>query len=245
MKAIKTLMLGSLLSACTAGDNLVPQTAIDHENPTAGGGKVAAPDVQMPATCAEIAAADPTASDGEYTLYVGGDPQKPWIAYCADMMLISGPVEYLPLVHVLGGYNASTYPATALSPGTDVTTSYLRVRIDPVTLAVDIGDQRFAISTGSLMHSGRTQVTSMPFGVAMACDMTTEGHANVDLYGTEFAVATTFVGFGSPGNTSISPDSKLIELVGGGYCGWNAPANTPFNPFNATHAWTLQLQYQP
>jgi hypothetical protein len=74
------------------------------------------PAAPLPATCADIAL--PT--DGEYTLYVGGDKGKPWTAYCADMA--TTPVEYLPLAMVLGDHNVSQYTAGGASPGTSVRT---------------------------------------------------------------------------------------------------------------------------
>lgn len=199
----------------------------------------------LPTSCAAVHAADPLADDGTYTLYIGGDPAKPWDAFCADMQATSGPKEYLSLQNVLGDRNYSQYLAGGASPGTTVRTSYIRLRIDPVTLAVQIGDQRFATSRGSLSHSGAGPVTSMPFGVAMSCgfDNTT---ANIDLRGTAFAIADTFMGGGSfdqfNTNISIDPEKQFVDLFGGGFCGWVGGKSAPYNPFNDAQG-TLQLSY--
>lgn len=194
----------------------------------------------LPATCQELRTADPTAIDGEYTLYFGGDETKPWTAWCRDMA--STPREYLPLT---SSNNYSQYTAGGYSSGTSVRTSYSRVRIDPVTLQVFVADQTFASSTGSLNHGG-TLVTSMPYGVAMSCDKMASGVARIDLAGTPFAVVSNefSLGGGSPvGGTTYSADRSLVNLTGGGYCGWNTwtPA---YNPFNQNGGNPLNLEYR-
>ncbi len=62
--------------------------------------------------------------------------------------------------------NSSEYVAGGASPGTTVRTAYTRLRLDPTTLTVDTGDQRFATSTGELTHDPDT-VKAMPHAVAM------------------------------------------------------------------------------
>lgn len=247
MKAIKTLATLSFVTACTAVE--APPAA--QPEPQPAGSDQARPErpidttmMPMPATCADIASAQPGAADGEYTLYAAGDAQKPWLAYCADMAM--GPSEYLPLVAVLGDHNFSQYTAGGASPGSNVRTSYLRLRIDPVTFAVDIGDQRFAVSSGSLKHSFSDPVSSMPFGVAMSCDGTASGLANIDLRGTEFTLVSTFqaVGNAATGGAMTSSDLQQADLTGGGACGWTGTPAVPFNPFNAAHGWVLQLAYK-
>ena len=199
----------------------------------------------LPTSCAGVLANEPTADDDTYTLYVAGDPAKPWDAFCADMQATSGPREYLPLENVLGEHNFSSYLAGAASPGTNVKTSYIRLRIDPATLVVQLGDQRFASSSGQLSHSGAGPVTSMPYGVAMSCN-DGPARANIDLRSTSFAIADTFAPGGSYQvgvvNTSIDPDKQFVDLIGGGFCGWNGPKGAAYNPFNDAQG-TLQLSY--
>jgi hypothetical protein len=120
------------------------------------------------------------------------------------------------------------------------------VRLDPVTLLVNIADQTFATSTGSLNHPGGTLVTSMPYGVAFACIAPGDaaGLANIDLTGTPFAVVNTFSvqGAAPAGSTTVSNDDRVVNLTGGGFCGWNAPASL-FNPFNTNAGFNLQLAF--
>ncbi|MGH3548983.1 MAG: GON domain-containing protein, partial [Pseudonocardiaceae bacterium] len=183
-----------------------------------------------PATFADVHAADPTAPDGTYTLLNGG---KGLTLYCFDMA--GTPREYVTLVNTGTGTNFSQYTAGGASPGTDVRTTFSKLRIYPATLTVDIGDLTFATSTGSLDHAGSgTQVTSMPYGVAMSCTSNPDGLGNIDLRGTSFTVADTFDvgGAGASGSATPSSGNKVIDLTGGGFCGWITPDPPMFNPFN-------------
>ncbi len=76
---------------------------------------------------------------------------------------------------------------------------FTKVRFDPGTLRVDIGDITFANTTGGpLTHKASTDpqpVTSMSYATAMACNVGTggfDGQADVDLKGTPFAIDDTF-----------------------------------------------------
>ncbi|MBT8492271.1 MAG: hypothetical protein KJO07_04355 [Deltaproteobacteria bacterium] len=196
-----------------------------------------------PASCAERVAGGSAPADGIYTLYLGGDPTMPWTAYCADTG--ATPVTYLPLVSVGEDQNFAQYTAGGSSPGTSVRTSYTRIRIDPATLVVDIGDQRFSSSSGQLAHAGGDQVSSMPFGVAMDCSNGENGLANIDLVGTPFAIAESFCQRGSSadGSSVLSSNDQIVDLTGGGNCGWTAPSPCPYNPFNSTGGAILELTY--
>jgi hypothetical protein len=202
--------------------------------------------IAEPQTCADILAANPSASDGDYTLYIAGAYAQPWPVYCADMNTVA-PVEYLTLVDVLGDSNFGEYLAGGASPGTTVRTSYIRLRIDPKQLAVDIGDQRFTSSTGSLVHAEATPVSSMPFGVAMACGGG-QGSANIDLSGTPFQVTSTFAGGGGANAasavTQVDAEAQIWDVSGGGGCGWEGPTGAAFNPFNTNGGgFVLHLAY--
>jgi hypothetical protein len=163
------------------------------------------------ATCADLdhGAGVP---DGEYTLYFGGSPLSPWTAYCHD------GEEYLTLPAQHANTNAGSYTAASGS----VVTTYQRIRIDPTTLFVDISDETFATTTGAT-----SDVTSMPFAVAMACDgMDTDAQVAVDLTGTPFVIESKFV-------TGASAS-----------CGWNAPSATQGTPVNqVNNGWVLHLAY--
>lgn len=243
MKAIKTLAIASLISGCTMGDNETPPVMTPAGSAVGSASGSAVPVANKPATCADVLAADASAVDGDYTLYIGGDASKPWQAYCWNMA--GSPAEYLPLVMVMGDHNFSQYTSTPGNGWTDVRTSFLRVRIDPATLKIDIGDETFTSSTGLLYDNG-IEVDTMPFGVAMSCSMT-PGLANIDLRGTSFALASRFSPWGaSPaGVATLDAAEQVLDLTGSGLCGWSATVDTPADPINFAHAWAIQLSYAP
>ena len=182
------------------------------------------------ASCKDIHNSHPHAPDGNYILFNNGNL---FTVYCYDMT--GTPREYIKLATTGPTANFSQYTAGGASPGTNVHTTFTRLRIDPATLMVDIGDLTFASSTGSLRH-GSTTVTSMPYGVAMSCTapQSANGVGNINLEGTPFEVGSTFVagGFQAAGSATVSPDHQMVALKGGGYCGWISPAPPLFNPFN-------------
>lgn len=201
-----------------------------------------------PKTCTEIKAHMAGSTDGSYTLYLGGDPSKPWTGFCAGMS--ATPREYLSLTAT----NSAQYAAGGASPGTDVKTTYSRIRFNPVTMKIDISDRRFATSQGRLTHSNNgPTVTSMPYGVAMDCvaNNSATGVAIVDLTGTAFALigASEFAeGGNKPGSsTTLMNGNKQATIHGGGFCGWNAPSGAPMNPFNdnVKSGELLEVRYQP
>jgi GON domain/EGF domain len=201
-----------------------------------------------PATCEDIKSHVPAATDGNYTLYLTGNATKPWTAYCAQMA--TTPREYLSLT----GTNTSQYTAGGASPGTDVKTTYTKVRFDPATLKIDISDRTFATSQGMLDHSGDgMMVTSMPFGVAMDCkgNNSKTGVALIDLTGTAFAL-TGNAAFAEGGNQAgssvlLTSGNQRATINGGGNCGWMAPTGAPNNPFNdnVTSGALLDVVYHP
>jgi len=182
-----------------------------------------------PATCQEIKDADPLAADGDYTLYVDHDPAKPWTVYCRNMA--GTPAEYLTLLSTGNSVNFSQYTATS-SQGSNVRTRYTKIRIDPVTLKVNIADQTFSSSTGQLRH-GSVTVTSMPYGVAMSCNQAPSGVGNINLGGTSFKVApNAFMQAGTnySGTHLYSSADKVVNLTGGATAAGPAPLPTPSIP---------------
>jgi GON domain len=186
----------------------------------------------IPGSCADIHKQNPKAKDGNYAL---NNATTIFTVYCYDM---SGtPREYINLAQTGANANYSQYTAGGASPGTNVRTTFTKLRIDPATLTVDIGDLTFATSTGSLNHSGSgTMVTSMPYGAAMSCGGPgdTSGAGNINLQGTPFQVAATFAlgGFDPAGSAVFSADNQQVSLAGGGDCGWITPSPAMYNPFN-------------
>lgn len=215
----------------TATDSAAGDTAIDT-----GDGD---PLPRTPATCREVRDATPGAPDGNYTLYLGNAPSRPWTAWCAAMA--TSPAEYLTLPE---NRNASEF-VTPDWNYMSVTTVYARVRLDPVTLLIDISDATFATSSGGFTFGGGT-VTSMPFGVAMSCNSTFPGDAAVDLSGTPFRVlpnAFVVAGYEASGSATYSPSGQVVTLVGGGYCGWISPSPEMYNPINGAGTFQLPLAY--
>ena len=189
---------------------------------TPGGYKCA-----YPATCAALKALAPAAEDGAHTLYVDGDPARPWPAHCHDMA--GAPRDYRTLPRQGGDLNVGRYAAF----GAVTTTRYAKVRIDPLTWDIDTRDVTFALSSGNA-YIGNTKVTQAAYGAAMTCGyiFTT---ATIDLRDTPFHVVNNFCtgGFGASGS-SLSVNPQVYTNTGGGDCGWRAPASggCPFGPIN-------------
>ena len=135
------------------------------------------------------------------------------------------PKEYLTLVNTGGSDNFSSY-AGAHFGFPDVVTHFTKVRLDPATLRVDIDDLTFSQSTGGGFNHGGI-VTSMPYASAMDCDNfgSQNGLANVNLAGTPFSVNDAFSveGHFPGGNSTFSVGNQVVNLSGGGFCGWNWP----------------------
>jgi len=241
--------------------NVVLLAAIDHASPALAAN---------PKNCLEIQMNNFSASDGEYTI----EPTTGIVfnVYCRWMAQWA-PSEYLTLVNTGGDSNFGQYTAGGASPGTNVRTSFTRVRIDPATLLVDIGDLTFATSTGELTHANGGPVTTAPYGVALDCagGSSQTGIANIDLTGTPFQVKGTFFAHGwypagsvsadggpeiplassfpPNGATDVAIHAKVLTVRGGGYCGSAGP-----HGINSAHGrwlvpspgiFALQLDYDP
>jgi GON domain len=188
--------------------------------------------VPLPSNCQEIHNHNHHARDGKYTLYDNG---YIFTVYCDDMK--GNPQAYINLAETGTDTNYSQYTAGGASPGTNVRTTFTKLRIDPATLTVDIGNLTFASSTGRVNHGNSGNiVTSMPYGVAMSCAAPQDaiGTGNINLRGTPFAVASSFTvaGFEPAGSAFFSPDNQVVNLRGGGYCGWITPSPAMYDPFN-------------
>lgn len=188
--------------------------------------------VHFYSSCGDIRRHLVKAPDGDYLIYNNGNL---FTVYCDDMSS-NMPREYIDLVKTGYGENFSQYTAGGASPGTNVRTTFKKLRINPASLTVDIGDLTFASSTGSLEHSGSVKVTSMPYGVAMSCTapQAPNGTGNIDLRYTPFQVNSAFTvgGSSAKGSATVAQGKQLVNLAGGGYCGWIAPAPGLYNPFN-------------
>jgi hypothetical protein len=171
-----------------------------------------------PASCTDIATANPSATDGDYTIYPNGETVA---VYCADMS--SAPKEYLTLQNTTNGANYST---DVDSWGEQVRTDFTKVRLDPATLRVNIGDARFSTTAGYVNYNNHYGPENYAVASDCAAFYSQRGRANVDLTGTPFYVNDTFVpqGFLQAGSSSFSSASQVVNLTGGGWCGDNEPS---------------------
>ncbi len=200
---------GSCTNRCASGEDCIRGTCL-----------------AQPSSCAELRLRSPstTATDGAYTIYFGGATDRPFTAYCLGMATAS-PRTYLTLPNG-PATNTSGYDATLVG-GTTVTTLWTRVRLTGMSL--DPSDYTFSSSTGSVVHEMTTQV---PYGVARDCSGGAPlGHAHVDLRGTPFAVSASswlLGGFAPTGSTTTASFEQEADIIGGGFCGWNAPSADRF-----------------
>eukprot|EP00054_Salpingoeca_dolichothecata_P015885 m.92239 g.92239 ORF g.92239 m.92239 type:complete len:248 (-) comp21704_c0_seq9:37-780(-) len=197
---------------------------------------------ETPGTCLEVLYRNINATDGNYELDCEGNK---FVAYCHDMA--SGkPSEFLTLVSGEEN-NFAEYFAHQSDPSkTTVLSKYAKIRVNPCTLAVDVANTKFAVSTGSLRHGSRT-FTSWDYGVAASCEQgqSQPGHSRIDLTGTPFFVKSEFKpnGNGAYGQTTSDDNKQVFNISGGGFCGQNAPVGwDQFAPANASQ-WVLQLGY--
>ena len=180
-------------------------------------------------SCAEIRQARPDAADGYYTLYIGGDIAKPFEVYCLGMG--QAPAEYLPLLNSGegGGSNYVLFKVGGATQGTDQYEYFRLIRLNPFTLEVDRSDRTFSTMVGlyDFKPAYRDNHTwrRMQYGEVRSCVKARDesSRANVDLRGTPFTVDPSVVavpaGFLPAGRASFSPDRKVVDLQGGGFCG--------------------------
>lgn len=197
MKNLASLAFTSLLAVNAAG--CLGDNDVYVDVPDAPQAKVVA------RTCAELVAADPSAKDGEHTLFIDDDETKPWTAYCAD--IATNPKEYLSI---------DNWPSQSYWRGPnyqEVVTLYRKLRIDPITLALDIYDERFAETSGSGIDSNGAPVTSVPLGVGVSDGG--YGQAVIMVLDTPFTIVSDFVVFGpvgAGGEAKSWEDGQLIEM---------------------------------
>jgi GON domain len=166
-------------------------------------------------TCQALKDAGIAAADGEFAITTSGHTMS---IYCYNVQ--GTPKEYLTLPRQGNGRNVSRY-------GGSLTTTYTRVRFHPDTFAVDWTDTTFSTSTGSYTNGNTTSFT-LGFGEAADCsgNGSASGVSNIDLSGTGLGVAASqFVvnGYNPAGVTTYSGHAQIVDLTGGGNCGWNGP----------------------
>ena len=197
--------------------------------------KVASP----PQSCQDILDANPTAGDGDYVIRPNG---QMFSVYCHDMA--GTPKEYLTLENTGGGSNFSQMTAGGDIYSTLVT-GYTKVRLDPDSLLVDINDRTFSATTGTPDNPWGT--AALDYATAMGCAApgSQTGVGNIDLVGTPFAVNSTFTakGYLAAGSAAFSTGGQVVDLQGGGYCGWISTASAADSWYYDQDAFVLSLQY--
>lgn len=180
--------------------------------------------ILSPMTCADIQHSDPTAADGEYTLYLNRNQAYPATIYCHNMA--GSPIEYLTLNST--GDNAN-FASTAY-PNDELITRYAKLRIDLHNLVLDPTDRTFATISGTVPPYSRVPYND--YGRAVGCNESQPGaafgRANIDLIGTAFAldstIAFTLAGADAEGSgAQMSENGQTVNLQAGGRCGWVAP----------------------
>jgi eukaryotic-like serine/threonine-protein kinase len=181
-----------------------------------------------PSTCQDIFAQNSEAVDGEYTLYLGGNPELPLTVYCDP----SG-ATFIELISNNGTANFSTITVN----GQSLTSQYQRIRIDPRTLIIDRTDRTHAQVIGALPER-LSRVNPPDYGVAIGCSNLAEaeedgslmeGRANINLGGTGLALAEEVeFQLHGPHNSqtsqiSVSSDRQVVNLQVQGRCGWIWP----------------------
>ena len=153
------------------------------------GNPVCSPDpAQVYASCAQ-AKTNGNTEDGFYRLSVGGDASKPWWAVCTQLSSPT-PKTYLPLGVTSGLSNRFQMVDEA---GLLSETAFWMVRIDPVTLLVDIED--FSYSHTLYYQPGKTGPEHRaPYASAKACDnmASVEALGKIDLRHTPFIINEGF-----------------------------------------------------
>lgn len=207
----------TLVAGCTGASESQPEST------------GAAASALAPASCAAIHSVNPSAPDGPYTLQVGDREAE---IYCHDMA--GTPREFVTLASTGPSVNFSQYTSGGYVGGTSVRTQFTKIRIDLTNMRVDISDRTFATSTGDI--GGQT---AMSYGVAESCSGPPTGLANIDLTGTPFAVARdsfTQTGWYPAGDAVYSNNDQIVDLTGGGACGWTSPTG-------GRSGYVLQLEH--
>jgi hypothetical protein len=133
----------------------------------------------------------------------------------------------------LHGNNFSGYKVPTRKPwgttDTDVNTKWTAVRFDPENGLIHTGDFKYSTSVGFVGHHKSTSPDKIPFGSAFGCESSfvKDGKARIDLTGTPFAIDDTFAfgGWQAAGDAVVSSNGQVVDIQGGGYCGWMVPAN--------------------
>jgi hypothetical protein len=207
----------------------------------------------LPPSCEAIRDRQAQPTDGEYTLYLGGNPEQPFKAYCYKMsncynksacyditdaapdQMSNLPKTYLTLRQTGRDDNVARY-------GETVTTQYSRIHVntsyDPTGkfVLVDIADGTFAETTGSDMAKG-----SIPYGTAACSDNDqTCPTANINLKGLPFKVVSSWQ---IPEKVTTKDDDGRVLQIEGAIVA--TPDETGAGPSDGPRRWEISGSNDP
>eukprot|EP00927_Polykrikos_kofoidii_P065795 TRINITY_DN61511_c0_g1_i1.p1 TRINITY_DN61511_c0_g1~~TRINITY_DN61511_c0_g1_i1.p1 ORF type:complete len:302 (+),score=35.90 TRINITY_DN61511_c0_g1_i1:60-908(+) len=144
--------------------------------------------------------------------------------------------------------------------GVTATTRWKKIRFDTDTLMVHTGDFRYAEVDVTKPGAGRGEVSAdgllqgppglyTPFATCLDCSAphSHKARGRIDLTQTPYKVppgAFKHAGYLSAGTWKYSEDDQVVDLTGGGYCGWTAPleAVDKSEVDEKCGGWWLQLE---
>lgn len=190
----------------------------------------------LPQTAAEIHGMYSTLGDGEYKLYYQGKEDQPYRVHISDLQS-NDPKEYLMLYN--NNYSGISSDKTYYK-GKDITTTYTAIRINPVTLEINIHDNTQSETVGGPIDFypyGSKEIketfTHSNYGSAMDCNSKGPNNnsvAKIDLRGTSFAVHNDVQweigghGTVSGGYSKFTMGRQVVDIkAANGTSGWAKP----------------------
>jgi len=159
---------------------------------------------------------------------------------------------YITLLETGPKLNFSSYIVPTRKPwgmeDTDVYTHFTKIRFDPQSMTVDTSDYTFAKSSGHCGHHRTEGITEQfPYATCFDCerDGSHGGKGNINLRGTPFAVDDKFKhqGWNSNGTWDFSEKNQVVQLTGGGFCGWTCPSSCADELAAIKGGWVLKLKF--
>jgi len=132
----------------------------------------------------------------------------------------------------------------------NVLTRFYKIRCDSKTFKVHNGDWTFATTQGRSGHHKGCEL-AIPYGTCFDCESPSSAGASaqIDLRGTNLAVDTSakggnfhHQGYISNGSWLFSFCNQVVNLKGGGFCGWTCPIAADNEGVAAGGGWFLKLK---
>jgi hypothetical protein len=181
----------------------------------------------------------PVNAKGKY--YVGGNHLK------LKELEFYKHEKYYYLNLVYPNYSGYTLPKNMPWGRKDstLTTNFFKLRIDSKKLLIKTNDYTFAASNGKVSHHKKSS-TRVPFGTAFGCtNKKSDGIARIDLRGTGFKIKDMWTHRGSGktmGTATATYGRQVVDIRGGGHCGWNAPKKAKNEKAAYMGGWYIQLE---